>query len=65
MPAKHKIDPALLIAQAERMEILGRPGLEWQGRVFTSKQLRELASIPVFPLRPFDGSQFYELYKSS
>ena len=59
MPRKYKVDPALLIEQAVRMETLGYQGIEYQGSVRSSTELRRMAGEPVFPLPPFSAKLYY------
>ena len=59
MPRKYKVDPALVIDQAVRMEILGRRGVEFQGAVRSSDEIRQMAGPPVFPLPPFNAYLYY------
>lgn len=54
------VDPALVVDQAVRMEILGRPGIEFQGKMRTSAEIRRMAGPPVFPLSPFNEALFYQ-----
>lgn len=53
------IDPSLVVDQAVRMEILGRRGIEFQGKMRTSAEIRRMAGPPVFPLPPFNEYQYY------
>ena len=53
------VDPALVVDQAVRMEILGRPGIEFQGKMRSSAEIRRMAGPPVFPLSPFNEYQYY------
>jgi hypothetical protein len=57
--AKVKVDPALLIDQAERAECMGHSGIWFQGRICSSAELRKLARPPLFPLSPFSEKLFY------
>lgn len=54
------VDPALVVDQAVRAEILGRPGIEFQGKMRTSSEIRRMAGPPVFPLPPFNEALFYQ-----
>ena len=53
-----EVDPNLLIESAVRMETIGRSGVWYQGRIYSSKELRKL-SEPIFPLPPFNGYAYY------
>jgi hypothetical protein len=54
------VDPALVVDQAVRAEILGRPGIEFQGKMRTSAEIRRMAGSPVFPLAPFNEALYYQ-----
>ena len=56
------VDPALVIDQAVRAEILGRPGIEFQGKMRTSAEIRRMAGPLVFPLPPFN-EYLYQMSK--
>lgn len=53
-----EVDPSLLIESAVRMETIGRKGVWYQGRIYSSKELRKLSDL-VFPLPPFNGYEYY------
>lgn len=61
--AKVKVNPALLIDQAVRAEVLGRKGVWYQGQERSSAELRKLAGPALFPLPPFNEKAFYDMYK--
>ena len=54
----HQVDPDLLLQAAVRAEILGRKGVWYHGRIWSSKELRKL-SEPIFPLPPFSAKGYY------
>lgn len=54
----HQVDSSILIESALRMEIMGRKGVWYQGRIHTSKELRKL-NEPIFPLPPFSAREYY------
>ena len=53
-----QVDPSLLVESAVRAETLGRNGVWYNGRIYSSKELRKL-SKPIFPLSPFNGYEYY------
>ncbi len=53
-----QVDPILLIESAVRMETMGRKGVWYQGRIYSSKELRNLSDL-VFPLPPFSSYEYY------
>jgi hypothetical protein len=57
------VDPALVVDQAVRAEILGRPGIEFQGKMRTSAEIRRIAGPLVFPLPPFN-EYLYQMSKN-
>lgn len=59
MTRKYKVDPALLIDTAVRMETMGYGGVEYQGSVRSSAELRRMVGEPVFPLPPFNAYLYY------
>lgn len=59
MPRKYKVDPALLIDTAVRMETMGYKGVEYQGSVRSSAELRRMAGEAMFPLPPFSAKLYY------
>ena len=59
MPTKYNVDPALVVDQAVRMEVLGRKGIEFRGAIRSSSEIRHMAGPPVFPLSPFNAELYY------
>lgn len=59
MVKKYKVDPALLVEEAVRMECIGRKGIEYHGKIRSSAEMRKLAGQPIFPLPPFSAYQYY------
>lgn len=57
--AKVKVNPALLIEHAVRAKTMERAGVEFQGRIHSSDELRKLSGAPIFPLPPFNEKQYY------
>ena len=53
------VDPALVVEQAIRMEVMGRRGIEYQGKIRTSAEIRRMAGTPIFPLPPFNAYAYY------
>lgn len=56
---RNKVDPALAVEAAVRQEVMGQRGVYFGSHVMSSDELRRMAGEPVFPLYPFNVSDYY------
>jgi hypothetical protein len=56
MPRKYIVTPELALECAVRAEVIGRSGVEFRGRIYSSEEIRRMFT-PSYPLPPFNQTQ--------